>query len=113
MDTGLHALLLLADSTIRLATPLILAALAGLFAERSGIVDIGLEGKMLGAAFAAAAAAQTTGSAWIGLLAGMTFSWSLAMVHGFATITRRGDQVISGMALNIIVAGLGPTLADA
>lgn len=106
-------LLLLVDSTVRLATPLVLAALAGLFCERSGVVDIALEGKMLGAAFAAAAAAQTTGSAWIGLLAGMAFAFGLAMIHGFASITNRGDQVVSGMALNIIAAGLGPTLADA
>ncbi|MCB9942468.1 MAG: ABC transporter permease [Geminicoccaceae bacterium] len=113
MDTGYLSFLLLLDSTIRLATPLILAALAGLFSERSGVVDIGLEGKMLGAAFAAAAAAAATGSAWIGLLAAVIVSLSLAMVHGFASITHRGDQVVSGMAINITVAGLGPTLADA
>ena len=69
----LFQLLLLLDSTIRLATPLVLAAMAGLFCERSGVVDIALEGKMLGAAFAAAAVAQTTDSAWLGLLAGMPF----------------------------------------
>lgn len=105
--------LLLVDSTLRIATPLVLAAFAGLFCERSGVVDIALEGKMLGAAFAAAAVAQTTGSAWAGLAAGMGFGWGLAMVHGFASITNRGDQVVSGMALNVIAAGLGPTLADA
>lgn len=104
---------LLLDSTIRLATPLVLCALAGLFSERSGVVDIGLEGKMLGAAFAAAAVAQTTASAWAGLAAAILFSMSLAMLHGFASITHRGDQVVSGMALNILVAGLGPVLADA
>jgi ABC-type uncharacterized transport system permease subunit len=106
-------ILALADSTIRLATPLVLAALAGLFCERSGVVDIALEGKMLGAAFAAAATAAVTGSAWLGLGAGMLFSVCLAMVHGFACITHRGNQVVSGMALNIMVAGLGPTLAEA
>jgi simple sugar transport system permease protein len=105
--------LLLADSTLRLATPLILAALAGLFAERSGVVDIGLEGKMLGAAFAAASVASITNSAFAGLFAGIGFSILLAMVHGFACITHRGDQIVSGMALNILVAGLGVTLADA
>jgi simple sugar transport system permease protein len=105
--------LLLADSTLRLATPLILAALAGLFAERSGVVDIGLEGKMLGAAFAAASVASITNSAFAGLFAGIGFSIFLAMVHGFACITHRGDQIVSGMALNILVAGLGVTLADA
>jgi ABC-type uncharacterized transport system permease subunit len=105
--------LLLSDSTIRLATPLVLAALAGLFAERSGIVDIALEGKMLGAAFAAAASAAVTGSVMVGLIAGIGFSIGLAMVHGFACITHRGNQVVSGMALNIILAGLAPTLAEA
>ena len=113
MDDLLLQVLLLIDSTIRLATPLVLAALAGLFAERSGVVDIGLEGKMLGAAFAAAATAAVTGSAWLGLAVGILFSTFLAMVHGFACITNRGNQVVSGMALNIMVAGLGPTLAEA
>ncbi len=103
----------LSDSTIRLATPLVLAAMAGLFCERSGVVDIALEGKMLGAAFAAASAAAVTNSALVGLGAGILFAMALAMVHGFACITNRGDQVVSGMALNIVVAGLGPTLADA
>jgi simple sugar transport system permease protein len=106
-------LILLLGSTVRLAVPLVLAALAGLFAERSGVVDIGLEGKILGGAFAAAAAAEVTGSAWIGLLAAILLSLALSLVHGFATITHRGDQVVSGMALNIVVAGLGPTLANA
>lgn len=106
-------ILLLADSTVRLATPLVFCALAGLFSERAGVVNIALEGKMLGGAFAAAACAQLTGSAFAGLFAAVGFSIFLAMVHGFATITHRGDQVVSGMALNITVAGLGPTLADA
>ena len=113
MELNYLSALLLLDSTVRLATPLVLAALAGLFSERSGVVDIGLEGKMLGAAFAAAAAAQVTGSAWVGLMTAIGVSLSLAMVHGFASITHRGDQIVSGMAINIAVAGLGPTLADA
>ncbi|WP_027134234.1 ABC transporter permease [Geminicoccus roseus] len=113
MDDYWLPTLLLLDSTIRLATPLILAALAGLFCERAGVVNIALEGKLLGGAFAAAATAQFTGSAWLGVLAAMGFGWMLAMIHGFATITHKGDQVVSGMALNILVAGLGPVLANA
>jgi simple sugar transport system permease protein len=113
MDGIAFQLLLMLDSTVRLAVPLVLAAMAGLFCERSGVVDIALEGKMLGAAFAAAAVAQITDSAWLGVIAGMAFGVALAMVHGFASITHRGDQVVSGMALNVIAAGLGPTLADA
>ena len=61
-------LVLVLDSTLRLSVPLILAAMAGLFSERSGIIDIGLEGKMLGAAFAAATVATFTASAWAGAI---------------------------------------------
>ncbi len=104
-------IVLIVDATLRVSTPLILAAFAGLFAERSGVVDIGLEGKMLGAAFAAAAAAFATGSPWLGLLAGIGASVALAMIHAFACVTHNGNQVVSGMALNILAAGLGPVLA--
>ncbi|MDC0074668.1 ABC transporter permease [Alphaproteobacteria bacterium] len=104
-------IILLIDSTFRISTPLIFAALAGLFAERAGIVDIGLEGKLLGSAFAAACIAAVTGSSLLGLCAGLTFSVLLSLIHGFACITHRGDQVVSGMAINIFVAGLAPTLA--
>jgi simple sugar transport system permease protein len=109
-DAFIHAASLLA-ATERLATPLVLAALGGLYCERAGIVDIGLEGKMLGAAFAAGAAASVTGSAWLGLAAAIAVSIALAMVHGYASITHRGNQVVSGMALNILVGGLTPVLA--
>ena len=104
---------LVLDSTLRLSVPLILAALAGLFSERSGIIDIGLEGKMLGAAFAAAATAALTGSPWAGLAAGVGVSVLLAMVHGYACITHRGNQVVSGLALNILVSGLTAVLGVA
>ena len=106
-------ILALAGATVRLVTPLILAALAGLFAERSGIVDIALEGKMLAAAFAAAATAAVTGSAWLGLGAGILVAIALALLHGLASIRYNGNQVVSGMALNILVAGLAPTLGNA
>ena len=106
-------LVLLSNSTLRVATPLLLAALAGLCSERAGIVDIGLEGKMLGAAFAAASAAAVTGSPWVGLMAGMFASVLLALIHGYVSINQRGNQIVSGMAINILVAGLAPTLANA
>ncbi len=105
-------LILLLDSTFRIATPLVLAALAGLIAERAGVVDIGLEGKMLASAFAAAAAAAVTGSPWAGLLAGVLASVLLALIHGYVSISQRGNQIVSGMAINIAVAGLAPTLAN-
>jgi general nucleoside transport system permease protein len=106
-------LLSVLDGTLRTAAPLVLAALAGLFAERSGVVDIGLEGKMLAGAFAAAAAASVTGSPWIGLLAGIAAGIALSMVHAYASVTHHGNQVVSGMAINILVSGLTPTLAFA
>ena len=101
------------DSTLRLATPLVLAALAGLFSERSGIIDIGLEGKMLGAAFAAGCVAAVTGSAWVGLTAAVAASVLLALLHGYACVTHRGNQVVSGLAINILVSGLTAFLAVA
>ncbi|WP_435231224.1 ABC transporter permease [Pseudopelagicola sp. nBUS_20] len=100
------------DSTIRLATPLLLACLAGLYSERAGIFDIGLEGKMLAAAFFAAAIAYSTGSVWIGLLAGMASSMVLSLIHGAASITFRGNQLISGVAINFLAAGMTVLIAQ-
>jgi len=105
-------LLQILDSTLRLATPLLLACLAGLFSERSGIFDIGLEGKMLIAAFFSAAIAATTGSVWIGLFAGISASVALALLHGLASITFRGDQLISGVAINFLAAGLTVLISE-
>ena len=100
-------------STLRVATPLILCALAGLMAERSGVVDLGLEGKMLIAAFAAGAAGAASGSTAIALTCACGASILLSWVHGYACVTHRGDQVVSGMALNIIAAGLTVVLGVA
>ncbi|MCY3983585.1 MAG: ABC transporter permease [Roseovarius sp.] len=94
------------DSTVRLATPLLLACLAGLFSERAGIFDIGLEGKMLMAAFFSAAIAYLSGSVWLGLLAGISASLVMSGLHGLASITFRGNQLISGVAINFLAAGL-------
>ncbi len=105
-------LLQLLDSTVRLATPLLLACLAGLFSERAGIFDIGLEGKMLAAAFFSAAVASLTGSVWVGLLAGIGASVVLSGLHGVASITFRGNQLISGVAINFLAAGLTVLIAQ-
>jgi simple sugar transport system permease protein len=94
------------DSTFRLATPLLLACLAGLFSERAGVFDIGLEGKMLVAAFLSAAVAATTGDVWLGLAAGIGASLAFSAIHGVASITFRGNQLISGVALNFLAAGI-------
>ena len=93
-------------ATLRVATPLILCAMGGLFSERSGIIDVGLEGKMLMAAFFAAATSSVTGSAWLGVAAGIAAAEALALLHGFACITHRGNQVVSGVAINILASGL-------
>jgi general nucleoside transport system permease protein len=103
----------IAASGIRLGVPLLCACLAGLWSERSGVVDIGLEGKMLVAAFAAATAASLTGSAWVGLCAGLASSVALALVHGYAAIDQRGNQIVSGMAINMVAAGLTALLGNA
>ncbi|MEX0301193.1 MAG: ABC transporter permease [Leisingera sp.] len=100
------------DSTVRLATPLLLACLAGLFSERAGIFDIGLEGKMLMAAFFSAAVAAVTGNVWVGLLAGVASSLVLAALHGLASITFRGNQLISGLAVTMLAQGLTVLIAQ-
>lgn len=102
----LSTILQVLDSTVRLSTPLLLAALAGLYSERSGVFDIGLEGKMLGAAFGAGAAAAVFGSAWAGLAMGIAVALLLSLVHAFASITARGNQIVSGVAINFVAAGL-------
>jgi general nucleoside transport system permease protein len=100
------------DSTLRLATPLLLACLAGLYSERAGIFDIGLEGKMLMAAMASGAVAAYSGSAWAGLGAGIIASLLLGAVHGLASITFRGNQLISGVALNFVASGVTVLVAQ-
>jgi len=105
-------LLQLLDTTLRLATPLLFACLAGLYSERAGIFDIGLEGKMLMAAMASASVAFLTGSVWAGLLAGMMASLLMAGLHGIASITFRGNQLISGVALNFVASGITVLIAQ-
>ncbi len=121
------------DSALRLATPLLFACLAGLFSERAGIFDIGLEGKILVSAFMAAsvsalmmayvdapmplcvpftgACVEITGGVPVapivfGVLAGMGASMVLALLHGVASITFRGNQLISGVAINFLASGI-------
>lgn len=102
----------LLDSTVRLATPLLLACLAGLFSERAGIFDIGLEGKMLASAFFSAAVAYMSGNVWVGLLAGIGASLVLSALHGVASITFRGNQLISGVAINFLASGITVLIAQ-
>ncbi|MFN4099718.1 MAG: ABC transporter permease [Pararhodobacter sp.] len=100
------------ESTLRLATPLLFVCLAGLFSERAGIFDIGLEGKLLVAAFFSAAFAFYSGSAWVGLMVGIGASVVFALLHGLAAITFRGNQLISGVAINFLAAGMTVVIAQ-
>ncbi len=103
----------ISDTALRFATPLLLACLAGLFSERAGIFDIGLEGKMLMAAMSAGAVAALTGSVWLGLVAAIIGSLLFALVHGLASITFRGNQLIAGVALNFVASGITVLIAEA
>ena len=100
-------------STLRVSTPLILGALAAVLSERSGVIDLGLEGKMLLSAFAAGAAGAFTGSLPLALLAALMVGVALSMVHGYACVSHTGDQVVLGMALSMIAAGLSIVLGIA
>ncbi len=100
-------------STIRLATPLVLASIGGLYSERSGVINIALEGMMLAGAFTAAVVTVFTANPWIGLLAAIIAGLLVAAIHGLATISFRADQVVSGTAINILFLGVPALLSGA
>jgi len=100
-------------STIRLATPLLLAALGGLYSERAGVINIALEGIMLAGAFTAATITYFSHSPWIGLSAAIISGALVALIHGVACIRFRADQVVSGTAINILFLGIPALLCGA
>jgi len=100
-------------STLRVSTPLIFCALAGLLSERSGVIDLGLEGKMLLSAFAAGAAGAVTGSLTLALGTALLVGLAMSMLHGYACVSHRGDQVVLGIALTMTAAGLSIVLGIA
>jgi len=103
----------LAASAVRLATPLLLAALGGLVSERSGVVNIALEGLMLAGAFTAATVTHYLGNPWLGLAAAVAAGAAVAGVHALATIRYGADQVVSGTAINVAFLGLPALLCGA
>jgi ABC-type uncharacterized transport system permease subunit len=100
-------------STIRLSTPLVLAAFGGLFSERSGVINIALEGMMLAGAFTAAAVTHAAGNPFVGLLAGMLAGMLIAGIHAVACIRYKADQVVTGTAINILMIGMPAFLSGA
>jgi len=102
MDTILAIL----ASSIRLAIPYTLAGLGGTYSERSGVVNIGLEGMMLTGAFTAVAVTNATGSPWVGLVAAILAGMLLGLVHAVVCVTFKADQIVSGLALIVFAAGI-------
>lgn len=91
---------------IRIAIPYLFAASGGVIAERAGIVSLTLEGFMLGGAFAAVLGTNYTGSPWIGVLTGILGGLTFALIHAVATIRYRADQVVVGVAINLLAIGV-------
>jgi ABC-type uncharacterized transport system permease subunit len=99
-------------AAVRLATPIALAAVGASICERSGVVNIAMEGLMLIAAFAGTVGAIFTGSAWLGVLAAVAAAVAFASLHALASINLRADQVVSGTAINILALGLSGFLME-
>lgn len=100
-------------SAIRLATPLIFAALGGMFAERSGIINIALEGLMLAGAFTAAVTTYELNNPYLGLLCGMAAGAFTALIYAVAVIKFEANQVVAGTAINFLMLGLPQLLSGA
>lgn len=105
-------LIILIFSTIRLATPLIFAALGGMFSERSGVINIALEGLMLAGAFTAAVVTYELNNPYVGFLAGMIAGGLTAVVFAVAVIKFEADQVVAGFAINILMLGLPAVISS-
>ena len=100
-------------SALRLSTPLILAALGGLFSERSGVINIALEGLMLAGAFTGAVATYQLQNPYLGFLCGIAAGGFLALIYAIACIKFQADQVVAGMAINFLMIGLPALISGA
>jgi simple sugar transport system ATP-binding protein/simple sugar transport system permease protein len=96
----------LLHATIRLTTPLLFAAIGGLFSERSGVINIALEGKMLLGALIGFMVAYSTGSPWLGLGAAIVAGAIVALLFAYVTVTLGADQIVTAVAINLIMTGL-------
>lgn len=96
----------LIPTTLRMTTPLGFAALGGIYSERAGVINIALEGMLLIGAFGYVIGTQASGSTWIGLLVGIGFGIALALLHAVATVTFHGEQIVCGVAINILALGI-------
>jgi general nucleoside transport system permease protein len=106
MDDLVTFLLILLFSTIRLATPLLFAALGGLFSERAGVINIALEGLLLAGAFTAAVVTYQTSNPYIGFVSGMAAGALVALIFAIAVIQFEADQVVAGFAISMLMLGL-------
>lgn len=101
------------ESTLRVSVPLLFAAYGGLISERSGLANVAIEGQLLVSAFSAAATAAVTGNPWLGLLAGLVSGAMSGFTFGFLAVMSRADQIVVGIAFNMLVAGFIPTVCRA
>jgi simple sugar transport system permease protein len=93
-------------SSIRIAIPLALAGLGGTFSERSGVINIGLEGMMLTGAFTAVAVTNFSANPWVGILAAIMVGVFLGTIHATVCITFKSNQIVSGVAINLFASGI-------
>ena len=96
--------------TLAYGTPLLLSTLGEIYAERSGVLNLGVEGMMIMGAYAAFAVAFTTGSPWLGILVAALVGGLFSLIHAFASITLKANQVVSGLALTMLGLGLSGVL---
>src|SRR5574342_258080 len=102
----MEAIIIILQSGVASGTVLLFATLGEIFAERSGVLNLGVEGMMLIGAMSAYSVAIATGNPWLGVLVAMIVAGLLSQLHAFITVTLQADQVVSGLALTFVGAGV-------